>query len=109
MFKPRTLLHDATLNEFRQWQKCFVEYYQQSNMEEEDANLQRSFINTYLNDDLTNIIDREAANKNPKIYTASPAVSLMGILERHFDDSTNWSPCTPPPTKPQSAFFAEFI
>ena len=26
IFKPRTLLHNGTINEFRQWQKCFQAY-----------------------------------------------------------------------------------
>ena len=62
MFKPS--------NEFRQWQKHFMACYTQSKMGEEDANLQRSFHDTCIDDNLINIIVREVANKNPKVYAA---------------------------------------
>ena len=55
-------------------------------MGEEDANLQRLFLDTCLNDHLTDIIDREAANSHPKIYGESPMVSQMNISEKHFDN-----------------------
>ena len=55
-------------------------------MEGDDANLQRSFLNTCVNNRLADITKREVAHTQPKVYSNGPTVSLMKILERHFDN-----------------------
>ena len=86
IFKPWTLLHDTTINEFCQGQKHFQAYYKQSNMEDDDPNLQRSFLNTCIDDPLADIIGREAAHKQPRLYSDGPTASLMKIREKYFDN-----------------------
>ena len=115
MFKPRTLLKDANITEYKQWQKRFFAYYEQSKMATGNANLQRSFLNMCI-DDLARIINWETESTNPKTYSGRAEASTMGILDKHFNNlhpiyvwlnkmaflypSTNQTPV---------GFYAEFI
>ena len=85
MFKLRTLLKDATITEFKQWQKCFKAYFKQSKMATGNAILQRSFLDTCIVDDLARIIDKETESTNPITYSGGAHASTMGILDKHFD------------------------
>ena len=44
MFKPCTLLHNSSINEFRQWEKRFGAYYQQYHIHANNLTMQRSFL-----------------------------------------------------------------
>ena len=57
IFKPRTLLHDASVNEFRPWQNRFQAYYDKSNVSDKGPALHPAFILTCIDDTLADIID----------------------------------------------------
>ena len=86
MFNPKTPLKDATITEFKQSQKHFQVYYEQRRMATGEVNLQRSFLDTCLYDDLIRIIGRETETTNPKMYAVGMEPSTMGILEKHFNN-----------------------
>ena len=87
IFKPRTLLHYATINEFCQWQKRFKAYYKQSNVEEENPDLHCAFHNTCIDDNLADVIERETASKDARVYNNKSQTPFMKILEKYFDNN----------------------
>ena len=51
-----------------------------------NANLQRSFLNTCIDDNLARIIDRETESTNPTTYSGGAEASTIGILDKYFDN-----------------------
>ena len=86
LFKPRTFLYDSTINKFCQWQKRFKAYYNQSNVEDQDPDLHRAFVNTYIDDNLADIIERETAGKEAMVYDSRYQSLFMKILEKYFSN-----------------------
>ena len=82
LFKPCMLLKDATITEFKQWQQCYRAYFEQSKMATGNANLQRSSLDTCIDDNLVAIVERESDSKNPMTYSIGDRLSTM---EKHFD------------------------
>ena len=56
MFKPRTLLHNGSINEFHHWQKHFGANFQQNNIAKNNFPMQRSFLITCLDDKLAAVL-----------------------------------------------------
>ena len=86
MFKPRMLLHNGSIKEFCQWEKCFGAYCQQNHMDENNLSMQRSFLITCIDDELAAVIHSKHPIEDVKIYNG-----YMGILRIHFE---RLHPCT---------------
>ena len=71
IFKPRTLQHEASINEFLQWQGRFRAYYDQSNMAEQGPTLHRAFLLTCIDDNLAGIIQTRLKHSD-RVFTRAP-------------------------------------
>ena len=81
-----------------------------------NANLQWSFLDTCIIDDLVAIVERESDSKNPMTYSIGDHLSMMGILEKHFDSLhpihirlAKMASLKPATNQTPADFYAEFI
>lgn len=117
IFKPRTLLHDATFSEYTQWKTRFRAYYMQNKMEDQIASIHKAFLFTCIDDTLSEIIDLQNPNSTAFIYEEGTTDdSYMNLLDNYFDQQhplhirLNKLITLEPSTNQQSsAFFQEFI
>ena len=80
IFKPQTLLHNGSINEFRQWQERFGAYFQQNHIDKNNLLVQRSFLITCIDDELAAVIHSKHPVRDVKIYHGH-----MDTLKKHFE------------------------
>ena len=68
MFKPRTLLHNSSINEFHQWEKHFGAYYQQNHIQVDNLTMQWSFLIMCIDNELAAIIHSKHPIEDVQIY-----------------------------------------
>ena len=86
IFKPQTLLYDASVNGFRQWQNRFKAYYDQSNVSDQGPALHHTFILTCIDDNLADVIETETTGKDTLVYKSNCVMSYTQILEEYLDN-----------------------
>lgn len=116
IYKPRTLLHDATISEYNQWKERFRSYYTQNRIANQAPTTQKSFLITCLDDQLVEVI---GINADPQatIFTATfGQQTLIQVLDTHFNNLhplhirlARITSLDPKPGQTSHSFFQEFI
>lgn len=109
IFKPQTLQHDASVNEFRQLQNKFQAYYDQSNVDDKGPALHRAFLLTCMDHILADVI-------NAFIFRDTNVTLYTQILEEYFDNLCpihvrlhKLTSLNPGSNQSASGFFSEFL
>ena len=115
LFKPRTLLHEATMSEFLQWQHKFRAYYTQSKVDLQPAHIHKAFLMTCIDDHLSEFVELQI-NKDTFIYPHGDGFCYMATLEQFFRNLHpkhirlhKLTALDPTPNQLASGFFQEFL
>ena len=116
IFKPRSLLHDASTAEFRQWQSRFRAYYSMSNMQSTHKYMHKPFMITCVDDTLADLLSLHFPEAGSIYPTEEEPACLMATLENHFNSLhplhvrlARLAACEPKPHQTASGFFQEFL
>lgn len=118
VYKPKSLLHDASMTEYRQWQNRFRAYYTQSNIKEQPPHIHRAFVMTCIDDNLAELIELHLPQGTAAfIYDdTGDQQTIIHILDTYFENRhprhirlNKLTSLEPTPNQPASGFFQEFL